>query len=85
MDQIAPDIAGEGIVAELRGKGVAPIEVHAGGGDEETRDAASALDDAFHHTGDPPAGPDNPPRFVRADAMHGGGRAIGRDVEERGG
>ncbi len=76
VDEIAAAVGNESIIQVFLGVGVAAVDGESGGAGEVATGASAAFDDAFDRAADTPLGADDAPGFVRADAVHRGGRAV---------
>ena len=76
MNEVAPGIRNKGVAPKGTAIDIPPIDGSSRGSREIAGDSPVTLDWAANLGGDPPACPDNAPRFVRADAKDLGGRAV---------
>ena len=84
MDELSSGISGEGVVHEVLSECVSAIDGGAGGAGEVSADASAAFDHAFDYSCDAPAGADDAPWFVGADAEDLCGTAVCGDAVSRG-
>ena len=80
VDELSAGVAREAVVLEGRPVGIATVDRRPGRPREVTAHATAAFDHARDRTGDAPAGADNAPRFVGADAEDFGRTAVFGDA-----
>ena len=83
MNELAAGITGEAVVHKLRAIGIAAINGGAGGAGEVAAHTTAAFNRALDHAGDAPAGANDAPGFVGADAEHFRRATICRDAFTR--
>ena len=83
VDQVAPSIADENVVDEVRAIGITAVHRRPSGPREITRDPPTALDHAWDYPTNSPPRPNNPPRLVGTNPEHLSRGSVGSDAHPR--